>query len=95
MYRVFQELLNNILKHAQTTKVDLQLINNTSSLTIMLEDNGVGFDYNQIMNSNKGIGINNIITRLSFINGEICFDTQKNMGTTINIEIELKEKNHG
>lgn len=94
LYRVIQELINNILKHAKATKVDLQLIKSDDELTIMLEDNGVGFDYEKMLANKNGIGISNIITRLNYIKGTVVYDTQLSKGTTIHIEIDLKDQHN-
>ena len=50
LYRVIQEIVNNIIKHAKASQISMQLIRHDTELNIMIEDNGVGFDTNQLDN---------------------------------------------
>jgi signal transduction histidine kinase len=58
-YRVFQELTNNIIKHANATEVSVQLYQNGDSLILLVEDNGTGIPNK----SKKGFGLYNIDSR--------------------------------
>lgn len=86
IFRIIQELLNNIIKHANAQSAAIQIIQNNSRLLIIAEDDGTGFDLEE---NHKGLGINNIKNRIASLNGSIVFDTQKNNGTTVIIEITL------
>ena len=88
LYRVIQEVVSNIIKHAKATVLGLQLIKHENELTIMIEDNGVGFDTSRI-NDFEGIGLKNIISRVEFINATVHFDSVINKGTTVIIELKL------
>jgi signal transduction histidine kinase len=94
LYRVVQELVNNAIKHAQASKMDIQLLLFDQELTLMLEDNGKGFDYEQTVLSKNGIGLKNIISRINYINGMINFDSSKGNGTTITIEKKLSNTDY-
>jgi len=87
IYRIIQESLQNIYKHAkaQTVKISFQLKNNVILLSIT--DDGEGFDVNK---SKKGIGIKNINARVNDLKGEVEFISEINKGTTINIKIPYK-----
>lgn len=85
LYRIGQELIYNILKHARAQEVGLQLLQNDNRLIMIAEDNGVGFDPSQ--NSN-GIGINNIRSRLEAMDGKIEIQTN-NQGTFIRVIIPI------
>lgn len=87
LFRVLQEIITNIIKHAQASFVQIQLINHESELTLMVEDNGVGFDPDKV--SGSGIGLKNIQSRIEYLNGSLHIDSQKGKGTTITIEIPL------
>ncbi|MES2838087.1 MAG: sensor histidine kinase [Bacteroidota bacterium] len=89
LFRVLQEIVNNIIKHAKANYISVQLIQHEKELTLMVEDNGVGFDTTKI-NSFEGIGLKNIQSRVAFLNGSINFDSTENKGTTIVIEVPLK-----
>ena len=88
LYRVLQELVGNIIKHSGATHVQIQLVRNENELTMVIEDDGRGFDTTQIDNF-KGIGIKNIISRIDFLNGKVNFDSSPNSGTTVIVEIPL------
>ncbi len=88
LYRVIQEIVNNIIKHAQASQISMQLIRHETELNIMIEDNGVGFDTNQLDNY-EGIGLKGIQTRIEFLNGTVHFDSTLGRGTTIIIDIPL------
>ncbi|MEO6303663.1 MAG: sensor histidine kinase [Bacteroidia bacterium] len=86
LYRVIQEVIANIIKHAKATEISLQLIKHEKELSIIIEDNGVGFDTSKI-NTFEGIGLKNIISRIEFVNGTVHFDSTINRGTTVVIEV--------
>jgi len=87
LYRVIQEVVANIIKHAGATEIGLQLVKHEKELSIIIEDNGSGFDTSKI-NEYTGIGLKNIISRVEFINGTVHFDSTINKGTTVIIEIQ-------
>ncbi len=88
LYRVIQEIVANIIKHARASELTLQLIKDEKELTIIIEDNGVGFDTNEI-NSFEGIGLKNIISRIEFINGSVHFDSTPGRGTNVIVEVPV------
>ena len=82
-YRIVQELINNILKHAEATKADVQLTKHEDHLNIVITDNGKGF----IKNKKQGIGLRNIKERLQKIKGTLDIDSGSSHGTSITIDI--------
>jgi len=88
IYRVLQEAVNNIVKHAEATKISIQLVKHDNSLNLVLEDNGKGFD-TSMMNEFKGIGLKNIVSRIEYLNGTVHFDSYIGRGTTIDIEVPV------
>jgi two-component system NarL family sensor kinase len=87
LFRVLQELVNNIIKHAKASEVSIQLIRHEKELTILIEDNGVGFDVDKVSDKEGGIGLKNIQSRVAFLNGQVYFDSHLKKGTTVTIEI--------
>jgi signal transduction histidine kinase len=87
LYRVLQEIVNNIIKHANATQVSIQLIKHDHELSLMVEDNGVGFDAIKAQSQESGIGLKNIETRIAYIGGTVFFDSTQGKGTTVNIEV--------
>ncbi len=72
LFRIFQELITNILKHAEATEIKVLLRCSVKSIILIVEDNGCGFVTN---NKKKGIGLKNIIIRAENINGKHKFKT--------------------
>jgi len=88
LYRVIQELISNILKHANASEVTIQLLKKDKRLNVVVEDNGIGFDVNKVKNK-KGMGLRNIESRINSLDGELNIDSGKGAGTTITINIPL------
>lgn len=88
LYRVIQENVSNIIRHSKASHVNLQLIRHDNEITVMIEDNGVGFDVNKV-NEFDGIGLKNIQSRVAYLNGSVIFDSVPGKGTTTTIEIPL------
>jgi signal transduction histidine kinase len=86
IYRIVQEAVNNILKHADAKEISIQLIGQEDHLSIMIEDDGKGFDTST---KKTGRGLKNIVTRSLWLNGHINIDSQPGRGTTITTEIPL------
>lgn len=85
IYRIIQEGLHNILKHAKATEVNLQLVNSENKLTITLEDNGCGFDLEKV--NRTGSGLQNMKARTEWLDGEFMIDSGAEIGTTIIVSI--------
>lgn len=88
VYRVVQELLNNILKHASATEVLVQLVREATRLNVLVEDNGRGFDTG-ILENNKGAGWTNIRSRVEYLKGKIDVHSEGGKGTSVTIEFTL------
>ncbi|MFV0268326.1 MAG: sensor histidine kinase, partial [Draconibacterium sp.] len=86
VFRILQELLTNIIKHAKASEVTIQFSEDNNELNVMIEDNGIGFDTQKI---NYGLGLTNIEKRLGSLNGRINIDTSPYNGTTIILTIPL------
>jgi signal transduction histidine kinase len=85
LYRCFQELCTNILKHAHATKVVIQLTLDSEEVQLMVEDNGKGFQVGEVQ---YGLGIRNIESRIAPFDGELQIDSTSGKGTTTIIRIE-------
>ena len=86
VYRIVQELLRNIVQHAQATTALVQLMMHGRVLTVTVEDNGRGFDKDAMR---TGMGMQNLQTRVSSMNGHYTLETAPGKGTTVFIEIDL------
>lgn len=77
LFRIVQEQLNNILKHAQASAVEIELKENADELTLSISDNGKGFNVREKRN---GIGISNIINRAEIFNGRVTINSSPGNG---------------
>jgi signal transduction histidine kinase/Tfp pilus assembly protein PilF len=90
IYRIVQEAVNNIMKHADAKEINIQLIKQEDQLMIMIEDDGKGFNTAEMKRS--GRGLQNITARSQWLHGTIQIDSTPGRGTTISIEIPLNNK---
>jgi len=86
LYRIAQELVNNVIKHSGANLVSVQLFKNKNFLVMIVEDNGLGFDKDK---SSDGIGLMNISGRLSSVHGEVNYEPSPESGTVATIRIPL------
>jgi signal transduction histidine kinase len=91
IYRVMQECVNNIIKHAEATELDIALIRDNDGISVTIEDNGKGFEYNA-SNEDEGIGLKNIRSRVLFLKGTVDFDSAPGKGTLVAIHIPSKTR---
>ncbi len=88
LYRIVQEAVNNALKYAEAGRIHIQLTADENELSVMIEDNGKGFDVNQIKEKG-GIGMRNLQLRTEYLKGHLSIDSSPKSGTTIIVEIPL------
>ena len=86
LYRIVQEQLNNIIKHADAADVHVSISSDNRHLNLKIEDNGKGFDTHE---SRRGIGINNIISRAELFNGKVAIKTAPGKGCYLNINVPI------
>ncbi len=85
IYRIIQELLNNIMKHAEATEAMVQVVKEAGRLSIIVEDNGKGFD-TALLKENKGAGLTSIQSRVDYLKGRLEIHSEEGKGTLVNIE---------
>lgn len=88
IYRLSQELIANIRKHADAKNVLIQLLVHNNKITLTIEDDGKGFNL-ETAKEKDGLGIKSIFSRVEFLDGKIDFDTRENNGTTVTIQIPI------
>ena len=86
LYRIAQELIQNIIKHSQAKQVDFQLVFKDQSVILRCEDAGIGFNDQK---EKTGIGLINLHSRVESIQGEIDIETKPNSGTCVTIKTPL------
>ena len=84
VYRIIQELINNIIRHAEAKRISLQLVKNSEELSLFVEDDGKGFDTRNIQ---AGMGLNNLMTRVDNLGGTMDIDSMPGRGTIVSINI--------
>ncbi|WP_046758506.1 sensor histidine kinase [Kordia jejudonensis] len=86
IFRIIQELMANIIKHAKAKAANVSITVHKTTISIIVEDNGIGIS-EEVFLKDKGLGIRNIKKRIESIHGTMNFDSYKNKGTSIIIEI--------
>ncbi len=87
VYRIIQELINNTIKHGQANEIHLQLRREDNVLILQYEDDGVGFDLESL--KQKGMGLENITSRVDYLRGELSIDARIGAGVSYMIDINL------
>jgi signal transduction histidine kinase len=87
MYRICQELINNVIKHSKATQVNIQLLLNRQSLVMIVEDNGIGIPESQ---EADGIGLRNIHSRVHTIGGEAMFEAGPEQGLVVTVRVAVE-----
>ena len=90
IYRILTELINNSIKHSPDSEVVIKLVETDSSLKVLYEEKGGGFDVEKVLAKSTGLGLQNVISRVKSLNGIVSFKTVKNMGFVAKIDFELK-----
>lgn len=85
LYRAIQELIQNVVKHAQASQVLIQLIYGNDALNITVEDNGIGFD----PGGQTGLGLKSLLNRTKLYNGTFTVNSSLGKGTSVNLDFVL------
>ncbi|WP_454617743.1 ATP-binding protein [Bradyrhizobium cenepequi] len=97
LYRIVQEGLTNVLKHAQASKVSVILEQKSGVFVLVLEDDGVGFDPDNRVRPEggelSGLGLSSMRERVTLLGGTIAVESAPGRGSTIFVNIPLEEPN--
>jgi len=88
LYRVIQECVNNVIKHARATNLDISLIKDADGISATIEDNGRGFEASKAAEF-EGIGLKNIQSRINYLKGTVEWDSSPGRGTLVAIHVPL------
>lgn len=91
VYRIVQELVQNVIKHANASHAGIQISKHEKTLNIVVEDNGRGFGNKE---KHTGIGLNNIQHRVTALQGYLSIDFVKGKCTAIFMEFDLEKLIH-
>nr|WP_299344196.1 sensor histidine kinase [Allomuricauda sp.] len=89
LFRIVQELITNVIKHANATECMVHLTHHEDNINIMVEDNGIGFDPSKVK-ERQGMGLYSIQKRVEDHDGQLTIDSTPFNGTSIIIDIGLK-----
>ncbi|MES3016382.1 MAG: tetratricopeptide repeat protein [Bacteroidota bacterium] len=88
LYRVIQESVNNVIKHASASSLDIQLSKDEDGINAMIEDNGKGF-LTRTSDASSGMGLKNMISRVTYLRGSVDVSSEPGKGTLVAIHIPL------
>ena len=91
IYRILQELTNNVLKHSKANIATIIITLREHQLLIQVKDNGVGFDAEKKLISNTGNGLSSIKERVKILRGDMTIASEKRKGTFVNIKIPISK----
>ena len=94
IYRITQEAINNAIKYANSTHILVSISNSEELLSIVIDDNGKGFDPSKIKNiknGDGGMGMTFMKERIKYINGRLFLNSDVNKGTRVTLNIPLEE----
>jgi len=86
-YRIIQESLNNIVKHSNAAKANVEVFREFGKINLIIKDNGKGFDAENL-HENRGLGLNGIAERVKILGGNYSIDSEIGKGTTVSVKIE-------
>lgn len=87
LYRLAQEALHNVYKHADASQVRVSLTNRDGRLLLMIADDGRGFDLSKLSPAAAGLGLVNMRERAALAGGEFRLDTSPGRGTTVSVTL--------
>jgi signal transduction histidine kinase len=91
IYRIIQEMVNNTLKYANARNIELSIKISNPSLIIKYKDDGIGFEMDRILKSDKiSLGLKSIESRVGFLNGELKIDSSPGNGVSYQIKVPVK-----
>lgn len=94
LYNIIQEALNNALKHANASFIDISITLNKNKLELLIIDDGVGFEFSTL-DTNKSFGLHSMQQKVKAISGELKIESAPGNGTNIRVEVPLaKEIEH-
>ncbi|HEK19881.1 MULTISPECIES: sensor histidine kinase [unclassified Mucilaginibacter] len=87
LFRLFQEIINNIIQHARATAIHINLNQVNGACILEITDNGTGFNVEEALSRKSGMGLHNMVKRSAMINGTASIRSTPGKGSTITIQI--------
>lgn len=92
LFRILQECVNNIIKHSKATQITARINYGADVYELVIEDDGAGFDINQLTEGKTGIGLKNMRSRAALIGGTFNINSFVNNGTTVAVQIPASRR---
>ena len=92
LYRMLQELLHNVVKHAQAEHVVVELVEHDRAITVVVDDDGVGINKD---NAVSGKGLETVRSKIAYLNGRVEIERKKEGGTLVVIELPMPDGGRG
>jgi len=89
MYRLLQEALTNVVKHAGASRVTVALVEDDGTVELSVTDDGAGFETDA---ASEGFGLIGMHERIALLGGELDFDSRPGAGTTVVARIPVKRR---
>lgn len=89
IYRIVQEIIHNTIKHARATELKIEIRREENKLVLLTQDNGTGFDYNNVLYSKNGLGLRSLLSRIEVLGGEMFIESRPGKGTSYVFECSL------
>jgi signal transduction histidine kinase len=86
LFRVAQELIANVLRHAKASEATVQIVRESDEIRLTVEDNGIGFDL--VATNGGGMGHHNIAARVATMGGQLHYDSMPGHGTTVTVVVK-------
>jgi signal transduction histidine kinase len=94
IYRIAQEAINNAIKYAESDHIIVSLSSSKNILSIVIDDNGKGFDPSKVKNvknGDGGMGMTFMKERIKYIDGRLFLNSEPNKGTRVTLNIPIEE----
>lgn len=89
LYRIIQEVLNNMVKHAEAKAATITIEKNTNFIEAIISDNGKGFDHSEKLKTSNSLGMKTLLERAKILHSKIEIKSQPNKGTTVTLTIPI------
>lgn len=91
LYRIAQECLANVMKHARATRVIVSLASTTDAISLTVQDDGIGFDAQTVVRNHRGLGLVSMAERVRLVHGTVTIDSIPQQGTRLYISVPHAE----
>jgi signal transduction histidine kinase len=95
LFRIVQEALNNVVKHAQSDRAEVRLRLRDELVSLLVEDSGLGFDPTRVSSGASHLGLTSMRERVRALGGTLEIESQQGAGTRIKVEVPLAEEERG